>query len=77
MSNNDNRSFRLPSGAMGNLPAYGMSDYEYTQSLFANKKKKEQEEEQTPYQKAASADPTGIRAIIQYVKPRWDQCNHK
>ncbi len=77
-NNNDNRPFRLPSGAMGDLPAYGMSDHEYTEQLLngSNRQQPKQEQQSTnnnnPYQKAASADPTGIRAIIQYVKPRWD-----
>ncbi len=80
----DGKTFRLKSGAMGNLPAFGgISDYEYMERLLSDreppsaKQQLPQKREQSPYEKYAALDPTGIRAIIEYIKPRWDSMQPK
>ncbi len=74
------KTFRLKSDAMGNLPAFGgISDYEYMERLLSDKEppKQQPQREQSPYEKYATLDPTGIRAIIEYIKPRCDAMQPK
>lgn len=77
--NNNTRSFRFPSGALGDLPAFGMSDHEYTEQLLNGGSSNNNSSRRQPKQQTAEKDnsPLGTRSLRAYIEMRLDMIRPK